>query len=113
MKLRNATTGEIIASRVRLAQSLLERMIGFLNRKQIDPQEGMLFPECSYIHTLGMKTTIDVVFLDGEYRVLHTISSVRPNRIAITHRGTNHVVELANGALDRCDVLVGDRLSLE
>ena len=113
MRIRNVTTGEIIATHVQRARSWLERMVGFIPRKRIDPREGLWFEDCSVIHTIGMQTEIDVVFLDRELRVMRTACAVPQNKLLIACRGADSVVELGSGALQRCDVLVGDRFSFE
>ena len=67
---------------------------------------------CRAIHTLGMRITIDVIFIDAEGRVLDVLGNVRPNRLLVTRRGARAVVELGRGALDEHDLLPGDRLEL-
>lgn len=113
MRLRNATTGEIIASEVDRADSIIARMVGLLNRPHIDPEQGLWFSNCGTIHTMGMREPIDVVFLDRENRVMQTLRNVAQNRLAVSCIGAYITVELGNGALDGRDILVGDRLVLE
>lgn len=113
MRIRNATTGEVVATEVKKATNWYERMVGLIPRKRVDASEGVWFEECSLIHTIGMQTRIDVVFLDKEGRVIRTICAVPQNRLAIGCYGAHSVVELGTGTLSSCDVLVGDRLELE
>ncbi len=113
MRLRNATTGEVVATEVKRAQGWCERMVGLIPRKHVEPREGLWFEDCGVIHTIGMKTQIDVVFLDKDQRVLRTVCAVPQNRFLLACRGAESVVELGNGALEQCDVLVGDRFVLE
>jgi uncharacterized membrane protein (UPF0127 family) len=113
MILRNVTTGELIAREVRVAERLLERLVGFLNRRHIPPDEGLWFPDCSLIHTIGMQAPIDVVFVDEENRVLRAMRNVARNRLFVGCRRANATIELGCGALDGCDVLVGDQVTLE
>jgi uncharacterized protein len=113
MRIRNTTTGEIVATNVKKATGWLDRMMGLIPRKHVDASEGVWFEDCSLIHTVGMQTRIDVVFLDKEQRVIRTVCAVPQNRFAIGCVGAKSVVELGSGTLDSCDVLVGDRLELE
>jgi uncharacterized membrane protein (UPF0127 family) len=113
VQIRNATTGEVVAANVKKAIGWYERMVGLIPRKRVDPSEGVWFEDCSIIHTVGMQTRIDVIFLDKEQRVLRTICAVPQNRIAVGCYGAHSVVELGSGTLDQCDVLLGDRLELE
>jgi uncharacterized membrane protein (UPF0127 family) len=113
MVLLNATTGEPIARKVRLAAHWRERLIGFLNRKYIHPDEGLWFPDCAVIHTVGMQAPLDIVFVDAENRVLRTLRNVARNRLFVACRQASATIELGSGALDGCDVLVGDLITLE
>ena len=109
----NATTGQVVATRARLAEGFVDRVFGFLNRKHIDREEALWLPQCASIHTVGMREPIDVLFLDREDRVVRVLCNVPSNRLAVFCHGANSVIELAAGALQRSDVLIGDRFSLE
>lgn len=111
--LRNATTGEIVATDVRVTEGVLSRLIGPLSRARIEPSQGLWFPGCSRIHTVGMRGEIDVVFLDVHGRVMRTLCAVAPNRIAVSCPNAATTIELGSGALSAADVLVGDRFVLE
>lgn len=112
-KLRNMTTGKIVASEVHVAKGMFSRMVGFLNRSRIEPAEGLWFAGCSAIHTIGMRQAIDIVFLDRGGRVVRTLCAVPPNRIAIGCPNAETTIELGAGALNASDILVGDRFALE
>lgn len=112
-QLRNATTGEVIAEDVKVAATWWERFAGLIPRKSVDPDEGLWFRDCWAIHTLLMKTAIDVIFVDHQERVLRTRARVKRNRFAVACFGATGVVELGPGALEGRDVLPGDRLELK
>jgi len=111
--LKNATTGEVIAERVRYADTWWDRLAGFIPKGVIEPDEGLWFRDCWAIHTLGMRAQIDVIFLDAHGRIVRTDREVRLNRPVIACPGARSVVELGAGALDGRDLLIGDRLELE
>ena len=113
MRLRNVTTGEIIATDVAVANGWVERIVGLIPQRQVPPTHGLWLPDCSMIHTIGMQADIDVVFLDKEDCVVRTVCAVRRNTLAVACRGARSVVELGCGALEGSDVLVGDRFILE
>ena len=112
-RLRNATTGQIIAENVEYADTWWKRFAGFIPKREILPDDGLWFRDCWAIHTLGMRAKIDVIFLDDNRRVLKTARSVALNRPLVTCFGARSVVELGAGALDGRDVLAGDQLTLE
>ena len=113
MMLRNVTTGQVIATDVRLAERWGERLLGFLNRKHVETNEGLWFPDCAIIHTVGMQIPLDVIFVDEENRVLRALRNVARNRLFVACRKASATIELGEGALDGCDVLIGDRMTLE
>jgi uncharacterized membrane protein (UPF0127 family) len=53
-----------------------------------------------------------VIFVDGDGHVIRAVHNVRPNRIALSCKGAQGVVELGGGALREIDVLPGDVLEL-
>ncbi len=111
--LKNATTGEIIAARVRYADTWWDRLAGFIPKGVIEPDDGLWFRDCWAIHTLCMRAKIDVIFLDRQGRVVRADREVRLNRPVLACAGARDVIELGAGALDGRDVLAGDRLELE
>lgn len=95
------------------ASNFVTRGIGLLPRSTISPDEGLWIDGCSAVHTIGMRATLDLYFLDRDQRVLRIASSVRPNRLAVACRNAVAVVELGAAPELGRDVLVGDRLVLE
>ena len=113
MILRNATTGRVVATDVKPADSWWKRMLGLLARGRVGPDEGMYFDNCDAVHTVGMRSPIDIVFLDENSRVVRVAPCVPGMRFAVICAGAKSVVELGEGSLAGRDVLVGDRLLLE
>ena len=111
--LRNATNGKVLATGVDRATNAWTRGVGLLPRGSVTSDEGLWIDGCGAVHTLGMRATLDLYFLDRENRVLKIAPAVPPNRLAVTCRNAVTVVELGAFADSGRDVLVGDRLSLE
>lgn len=111
--LRNVTTNQILATNVRYADSWWDRIAGFIPNRVVAPDDGLWFRNCWAIHTIGMRARIDVIFLDGEGRVVRADRNVRKQHPAIACIGARSVVELGAGALEGRDVLAGDCLALE
>jgi len=111
--LRNASNGKVIATRVALASTPWSRGVGLLPRASVAPDEGLWIDRCGAVHTIGMRATIDLLFLDKNNCVLRIASAVPPNRLAVTCRKAVAVVELGADPNAGRDVLVGDRLVME
>jgi uncharacterized membrane protein (UPF0127 family) len=112
--LRNASNGAVLARRVARASNFITRGVGLLGRAIVEPDEGLWIDHCSGgVHTMFMRATIDLYFLDRNDTVLKIVVGAKPNRLAITCRNSVTVVELGAGPELGRDVLVGDRLTLE
>lgn len=111
--LYNRSTGEILSERVSYARNALERVVRLLPRRTSADDEGLWYGGCQAVHTLGMRSNVDLVFLDGDLRVMRLEHGIRPGRPLVWCRGADCVLKMGQGFLARCDVLVGDLLWLE
>jgi uncharacterized membrane protein (UPF0127 family) len=98
MYLFNTTTGRVIADDVRSVNNPLSRLIGLLGHATVAPSQGIWLAHCSAVHTMGMRATIDLIFLDAGNRVVGAVPNAVPNRPAFTCRGAKTVVELGAGS---------------
>jgi uncharacterized membrane protein (UPF0127 family) len=110
--LRNCTTGEVVAARVSRALTPWRRAVGYLDRSRIEVREGLWFDRCSAIHTIGMRASIDVVFVDERAMVLRVVSRAPRNRFLSGGPHASAVLELAGGVAEEF-VRPGDRLQFE
>ncbi len=112
-RLRNCTTGEIIADRVASVTAPWSRAIGYLPRSRVEPSEGLWFDHCSSVHTLGMRAAIDVVFVDRDRQIVRVIVDAPRNRILHGGAAATAVIELGAGCATLHRLALGDRLQLE
>jgi uncharacterized membrane protein (UPF0127 family) len=82
---------------VTIAATFLSRFVGLLSRRTLEPATGLLLIPGGTIHTLGMRFSIDAVFLDDRLRILRAAGDISPNRFRVAPRGTSCVVELGAG----------------
>lgn len=111
--LRNLRTGSILADNVVKPASWWRRLAGFLSYAEIRSNDGLWFDRCSAIHTLGMRSEIDAIFLDARNRVLDVRYSVPRYRLMVGHWKARAIVELGAAAEKTRQVSIGDRLALE
>jgi uncharacterized membrane protein (UPF0127 family) len=90
---------------VSFAVTPLRRARGLLGTTEAPP---LLIAPARSVHTVGMRRPIDVVFLDGDLRVVKVVERLRPWRIAGA-RGAVAVLELPAGT---AGVRPGDRYAL-
>ena len=76
----NLTRGTVLCERAWEADRPLSRMRGLLGRRKLGPGEGLLLHRAPSIHTAAMRSPIDVVFVDREFRVVKVVERLRPCR---------------------------------
>lgn len=83
----------LLGLEVPVATTLVSRLLGlaFLPRNRAGA--GLLIPRCRCVHTLGMRFALDLLFLDGEHRVVELCRGVPPGRL-IRCSGAMSVLEL-------------------
>lgn len=112
LELRTAD-GRCIARQVQMACSFRSRCIGLLREKAMPDHVGLLLVPGGSVHTLGMRFTIDVVFLSKQMRVLGLAERVPPWRLVIAPRGTARVLELAAGKIAATRLTTGTYLTVD
>ena len=112
-EIRVARTHEPLASRARVARSLISRMVGLLGRSRLEEGEGLILTACRSIHTFGMRFAIDAVVVNGAWEVLAIWKALPPGRMTPFVLRAQTVIELPAGTVGRTRLQVGDRVVLE
>jgi uncharacterized protein len=102
-------TGVVLCDRCELAESFPRRLRGLLGRGELGAGEGLFIRPAPSVHTFFMRFPIDVVFVDGDLRVLRVVERLGPWRAAGC-RGAKAVFELPAGDCRRKGI--GDGASL-
>ena len=97
---------------VELATSPFTRARGLLGRDRLEPARALWLAPCRAIHTIGMRFTIDIVFLDRASSVVALFASVPPWRLVWGGWRARGALELAAGECARLGVRHGDRLQM-
>ncbi|MDQ2871884.1 MAG: DUF192 domain-containing protein [Candidatus Eremiobacteraeota bacterium] len=105
--------GTVIASDVRLALTTWDRAVGFLDRSRLDGETGMWFPDCSAVHTAGMRVRLDIVFLGVRGRVMQLIANAPAWHIYRGGPWVRDTLELPAGTIASSGLRLGDLLGLE
>jgi len=95
---------------VELADTWRKRLVGLLAKSQISDQYGLLFRPGESIHTIGMRFTIDVLFLDKDNGVLKISHKMKPFRLSFAPKGTYSVLEISGGNAKRTGIHLEDTL---
>ncbi|WP_435858575.1 DUF192 domain-containing protein [Streptomyces pathocidini] len=93
-----------------VAASYRARTRGLLGRDGIDG--AMLLTPAASVHTLGMRFSIDVAYLDRGLRVL-AVRAMPPGRVGLPRLRARHVLEAEAGAMGVWGLGVGVRVEVE
>jgi uncharacterized protein len=102
--------GRAVAA-VDVAETSATRRKGLLGTDQV--VGALWITRCPSVHMVGMRYPIDVAVVDREGIVLQT-KTLRPwTGATFFRRGASATVEAAAGALEKWDVTIGCRLSVD
>ena len=100
---------KLLSGNIKSADSFITKLIGLLDKKSLDKNEGLLLTNCSGIHCFFMKFTIDAVYLSKDMKVIYK-ETVKPWRTGKFVRNCTHILELPEGMAK--DIEIGDYISL-
>jgi uncharacterized membrane protein (UPF0127 family) len=87
-----------------LADTMFARLLGLLGQRAMAPGQALLLKPCFAVHTVGMRFSLGVFFIDKKGVVVKTIARLKPNRVAVCWRATA-VVETAAFANEQTEAL--------
>lgn len=92
MSLRRATLGTRSLV-IETADTFLTRFKGLMGRRELAPTHALLLKGCSSVHMFFMKFSLDIAYLDKDFRLLY-VETLRPWQIGSLVKGCAHVLEL-------------------
>ena len=105
----NNTT--VIALKVYLACGFFKRLMGLLAFRPLKESEGLLIKDCRSIHTMWMRYSIDIIFINKRGRVTAIYEDMAPFRFSPYIREASSVLELKAGSAGRTSIRIGDIIS--
>jgi hypothetical protein len=112
VRIENTSRGSQIADRAVLANTPWKRLVGLLNRRHLEPGEGLVLVPGGAIHMFFMRMAIDVIFADKEGNVLKTAVNVKPWRMVMAPRHSRYTIELPVGVIETSGTQPGDHLDI-
>ena len=109
----NATRGTVVGQYIRVAETGLTRMVGLLGERELLPGDGLLIVPSQGVHTWGMRFSIDIAVLDGDWKVVAIRRDIRPFRMTRMFWKAAAVLELPSGRLDSTSTFVGDTIEFD
>lgn len=111
-QLCDADTGKILVPHLEIAANGWQRAVGLIGRRKLEAEGGLWLHPCNGIHTFGVRFPIDVLFLDGNGKILRTVSALKRCRLCGPVWKAKTVVELPANTLQRLNLTPGQRIKL-
>jgi uncharacterized protein len=109
----NKSKETFLAFRVKVADSILGRLVGLLGKRSLEPDGGVWICPANAIHTIGMLFSFDLVLIDKDFKVVGVREMVRPFRLTRPNFRAESVLELPAHTIFKSRTEVGDQLVIE
>jgi uncharacterized protein len=86
--------------------------VGLLGASRLEAGAGLWIQPCTSVHSFFMRYTIDILFLDAEYVVIHA-QTLPPWRLSAWKLRSHGVLELPAGTIAESGTVTGDRIEME
>lgn len=110
MQIINLTRKTVIASDVKILQSLQEQSLGMLRYKT---PRALLIHTRFGIHTYFMKYPIDILVLDKSGKVVALKKHLQPNSVFVWNPSYNVILELPPHTIQQNSTKIGDIIEFE
>jgi uncharacterized membrane protein (UPF0127 family) len=97
--------GTVVAAHVEVAEGVVSRFLGLMGRAELPEGHGLALRPCNSIHMFFMRFPLDVLFVDGDGRVVRVLHSIRPWRASTLVRGAKAAIELPAGTAQRAGIV--------
>ncbi len=108
----NISQSFTLAQSVTVAGAERSSRKGRRGKNRLESGSGIWIGPCYAFHTFGMKTPIDVLFLDRRFIVCRLLPHLQPERVFVCLAAAS-VLKLEAGAISRTGTKVGDHLLFE
>ncbi len=106
----NRTRRTYLGVNVRIANTFRSRLLGLRAHRDLRFGDGVWLRPCNSIQTLGMRDSIDVVFLDVGGRAVRVFENIPPGRLIWPVPGARSTLELSAGVVQSSETKVGDKI---
>jgi len=100
--------GNVLASAV-LTVTRAHRRRGLMGVAIIE--QPLVLQPCNWVHTIGMKATIDVAYVASNNIVIQT-ATMKPWRVGARIPATALIIEAAAGSFERWNLRIGDEVEV-
>lgn len=109
----NKTKETFLAFRVKVADSVLSRLVGLLGRRSLQPDSGVWIVPANAVHTIGMMFSFDLLLIDKNFKVVGVRELLQPFTITRPNFKAESVLELPAHSVFRSRTQIGDQLLID
>jgi uncharacterized protein len=109
----NKTRETFLAFRVKVADSVLGRLVGLLGRRSMERDSGVWIVPGNAVHTIGVMFSFDLVLIDKNFKVVGLRELVHPFTITRPNFRAESVLELPAHSIFCSRTQIGDQLLVE
>ncbi len=96
----------IIIPKVKQTETIVERTQGLLGKPPLGEDEALWIIPCNSIHTIGMKYSLDIIYVNRSGKVEKIIENILPLRASFC-LSAHSTIELKAGAVAKTGIRVG------
>ena len=93
---------------VKLCNTFYSRLKGLTFKKEIN--EILCIPNCNSVHTFFMKSNIDIIMTNKDYKVLFVYNNVKKNKIILPKKNVYYTFEFKDNSTN---FKVNDKLHIK
>ena len=108
----NITRSTVLAQGLRIADTFHKRFRGLMLQKEHSQGEALLIVPCKSVHMFFMRFSLDVVFVDAQWRVVGLEENLCPWKVSRMYPRAHMAIELPAGTLKNTGTQLGDTLAL-
>lgn len=101
MQVRMSSSDEVVCKKLMIASSFISRLKGLMFSSELPSCDGLLISPCNSIHTFFMAYSLDVVFLDRNFKVIKVLYNLKPWRMSWIYFNSTQVLEMKAGTLNK------------
>jgi len=113
MPVINRTRSTLLGDTILTLNSHFRKTLGHLNSGGIPRDCVLWISPCHGIYTVGMKSPVDIAFLDRDWRIVKILKNFPPNCFADSTPSAVGAIELPADRLYESRTSVGDLLELD
>lgn len=83
----------IYVGKVRVADNFLTRLKGLMGSKTLSSFDGLLLKPCKQVHTIGMRYSLSIWYVDKKLRIIKIVDDLKPYKISPYVNDSHLIIE--------------------